>query len=254
VSKPTNLLLAIDLGNSASTYGVFNGKRLVDSGYVKNGNIPFFNKLLRRSGIYSKINKVIMSTVVPQLSHKLKKSIEKRLGEGSVCVVGKGLKIKIPMRYKPKQLGSDRLVNIYGARALYRLPLLIIDFGTAITFDYVSKSGIFEGGLIAPGIETSFQALLNRAALLPKMKEIKQAKRLVGQDTQSALTSGALNGFGALADGLIGRFRNVYGRQLKVLVTGGFAARIAPYMRQVNYLDPLHTIRSLALIDQKEMK
>lgn len=250
----TKLLLTIDLGNSASTYGLFDGKQLLAHGFVKSDNIPFFNSLIAKSGIYKPVGKVIISSVVPQLCHKLRKSLGKRLGEGSIYVVGKDLKLKVPMRYNPKQLGPDRLVNLYGARELYAPPLLIIDFGTAITFDYLSKSGIFEGGLIVPGVETSFRALLERAALLPKLKQIVPVRSLVGRNTESALSSGLLNGFGALADGLIGRFRTQYGRRLKVLATGGFAARIAPYMAHVDYLDPLHTIRSLALIYRKEIK
>jgi type III pantothenate kinase len=252
--KATKLLLTIDLGNSASTYGLFDGQQLLAHGFVHSDNIPFFNSLVVKSGIYKPVGKVIISSVVPKLSQKLKKSIGITLGERSIYVVGKDVKLKVPMRYNVKQLGPDRLVNIYGARELYRLPLLIIDFGTAITFDYVSKSGIFEGGLIVPGIETSFRALIERAALLPKLKQIAPVKRLAGRNTESALASGILNGFGALADGLIGRFRATYSRKLKVLATGGFAARIAPFTAHVDYVDPLHTIRSLALIYRKEIK
>jgi type III pantothenate kinase len=204
--------------------------------------------------VYKPINKVIISSVNPNLSKKLTKLLKRRLGVKSIYEVGKSLKLSIPMRYNRRQLGSDRLVNVYGAIQLYRLPLLIIDFGTAITFDYVSKSGVFEGGLIVPGIETSFRALLERAAMLPKVNQLKPPKSLMGHDTKAAMSSGLLNGFGALADGLIGRFRKQYGSRLKVLVTGGFATRIAPIMTQVDYLDPLHTIRSLALICRKEIE
>ena len=250
----TKLLLAIDLGNSASTYGLFDDKRLLAKGFVESDNIPFFNSLINKSGVYKQINKVIITSVVPQLTIKMKKSLGKRLGEKSIYVVGNNIKLKVPMRYDPKQLGTDRLVNIYGAKAFYRLPLLIIDFGTAITFDYLSKSGIFEGGLIVPGIETSFRALLERAALLPKIRQLTPVKGLIGRNTKVAMSSGLLNGFAALADGLISRFRASYGRKLKVLTTGGFAARIAPFMAHVDYVDPLHTIRSLELIYRKEIK
>ena len=248
------LLLTIDLGNSSITYGLFEGQRLLANGFVKSDNIPFFVSLINKSGVYKPINKVIICSVVPKLTIKLRKSITNRLGERSIYVVGGNLKPKVPMRYRREQLGPDRLVNIYGARHSYRLPLLIIDFGTAITFDYVSKSGTFEGGLIVPGIETSFRALLERTALLPKIKQVTPVKGLIGRDTKTAMSSGLLNGFGALADGLIGRFRGLYGRNLKVLVAGGFAARIAPFMAHADYVDPLHTIRSLALMYRKEIE
>lgn len=250
----TKLFLAIDLGNSTAAYGLFEGSRLLANGHVERNHIPFFSRLIAKSGVYKPIQKVIVSSVVPELTYKIKKSIEKKIGSRSVYVVGKDLKLRVPMRYDARKLGTDRLVNLYGALHFYRPPLLVIDFGTAITFDYLSKSGVFEGGLIVPGIETSFWALVERAALLPKVKELVPVKGLVGRNTKAAMSSGLLNGFGALADGLSGRFRTRYGRNLKILVTGGFAARIAPFMTHVDYLDPLHTIRSLALIYQKEVE
>ena len=250
----TKLLLTIDLGNSTAAYGLFEGSRLLANGHTESNYIPFFMQLIAKSGVYKPVKKVIMSSVVPELTYKIKKQLQNKLGRGSVYVVGKDLKLRVPMRYDRRKLGADRLVNLYGALHFYRSPLLVIDFGTAITFDYLSKSGVFEGGLIVPGVETSFRALVEQAALLPKVKEVAPVKGLVGRNTKAAMSSGLLNGFGALADGLSGRFRAFYGRNLKTLVTGGFAARIAPFMAHVDYLDPLHTIRSLALIYRKEIE
>ncbi len=248
------LLLTIDLGNSTAAYGLFEGSRFLANGHIESNHIPFFSQLIAKSRVYKQIEKVIISSVVPELTYKIKRSIEKRIGRRSVYVVGKDLKLRVPMRYDARKLGADRLVNIYGALHFYRPPLLVIDFGTAITFDYISKSGVFEGGLIVPGIEMSFRALVEQAALLPKVKELAPVKGLVGRNTRTAMSSGLLNGFGALADGLSGRFRVFYGRNLKILLTGGFAARIAPFMAHVDYLDPLHTIRSLDLIYRKEIE
>ena len=145
-------------------------------------------------------------------------------------------------------------MNLYGGLKRYPPPLLVIDFGTAITFDYISKRGVFEGGLIVPGVELASEALQKKATLIPRMNSIQSIRTLIPKTTKAALSSGLLNGFGALADGLIERFRCTYGKRMKVLVTGGFAGRIAPFMKHIDYLDPLHTLKSLLLIYQNEVK
>lgn len=246
-------LIAIDLGNSSSTYGIYRGRSLKASGYSHGNNILKLGLLLAKSGALKYNPSVIISSVVPFLTDKLVKSIKKSAPKSPVYVVGRNVRPKVPMKYDRRALGSDRLVNLYGASNLYKPPLLIIDFGTAITFDYLSKSGIFEGGLIVPGIDIAFKALQENTALLPKLKQIKPIHTLVGRNTKSAMYSGILNGFGALSDGLIERFRKQYGRKLTVLATGGFASRIASYMDGLDRVDPLHTVRSLEIIYQNEI-
>lgn len=165
-------------------------------------------------------------------------------------MVGRGLVRKVPMRYQPGQIGIDRVVNLYGARAFYRLPLLVIDFGTAITFDYLSEKGIFEGGLIVPGMELAWRALEDRAALLPKLGRLKAVRDIAARSTAGAMSAGLLYGFGAMTDGLIERFRHRFKKKCRVLATGGGARQIAPYSRHVRAgtVDPLHTLRSLVLL------
>ena len=249
-----NLFIVIDLGNSATTYGVYSGVKLKSSGYLQNNNIPKLIGYLHKSGALIRSRSVLISSVVPDLTFKLTKSISRFISKNRIHRVESILKGKVLMRYSRKTLGSDRLVNIYGAVRQYKLPILIADFGTAITFDYISKKGIFEGGLIVPGIKLSADALAEKTALLPKLKEIKSVHKLVGRNTKDAMYSGLLNGFGALSDGLIERFRKQYDSKLKVLATGGFAMKIAPYVKRFDYIDPLHTIRSLALIYRNEIK
>ncbi len=250
--KSHNLLLNIDLGNSAASYGVYAGSKLVRTGYAYNDSIPKLVHNIAKSGVLKYTETVIISSVVPHLTVKLINSIRHFAPKSRIYLIGKTLRPKIPMKYSQKDLGSDRLVNIYGAIRRYKLPVLIVDFGTAITFDYVSKKGVFEGGLIVPGIKLSADALAEKTALLPKLKEIKSVRGLVGRNTKVAMYSGLLNGFGALSDGLIERFKKRYGK-LTVLATGGFAAKIAPYAKHFDYVDPLHTICSLALIYQNEI-
>jgi type III pantothenate kinase len=127
--------------------------------------------------------------------------------------------------------------------------LLILDYGTALTADFVSRRGVFEGGLIIPGPELSLQALIQRAALLPKkMRLPRRRRRLLGRTTVECLTSGILDGYGAMTDGLAARLGRLAGRPLHILATGGFAPHVAPYCRVRITTDPGHTLKSLWLL------
>ena len=129
--------------------------------------------------------------------------------------------------------------------------MLILDYGTALTFDYISKKGIFEGGLIIPGPAVSLEALCTKAALLPKVEfpHRKMGGRhpfpLIGRDTSTGLRAGILQGYGALTDGLVKKFHRSYDPKIRVIATGGFAPAIFPYTRMVDKLDPLLTLKSL---------
>lgn len=136
----------------------------------------------------------------------------------------------------------------YGAREIYGAPVLVLDYGTALTCDYVSKRGIFEGGLIIPGPEISLTALTERTALLPAVPFPSHYYRLIGCDTKSCMQAGILQGYGAMADGLIGRFRTRYGRGLKAVLTGGLARSMAPFVTQADVIDPLLILKSLGLL------
>lgn len=248
-----NLLICLDLGNSCATYGIHRGGRLCATGYVPSVDIPDLMRIIRKSGTQDISIDYMICSVVPDLTRKLVASIKKLRNTDKVFVIGKNLRFRFPMRYSSKSLGADRLVNLYGARLLYKAPCLIVDFGTAITFDYLSRSGTFEGGLICPGVELSAKALSEKAALLPSLTKIEAARSLLGRGTKAAMCAGLLNGFGALADGLIDRFRKEYDRQIKVIATGGFSTRIAPYVHRIDVVDPLHTLKSLALIYKNEV-
>ena len=247
------VLIAIDIGNSSLTYGVFKRSQHLDTGSVDLSHIPY-----RINSLISKWRKyrnpiVIICSVVPHLTHKLLKLIAQRISPYKVYLVGRNLKVPIRSRYKRGLLGADRLVNVYGAIHKYGTPCLVIDFGTAITFDYVSKLGIFEGGLIVPGLETSWRALKERAALLPKKLDMKPMQGFVGKNTSSGMRLGLFQGYGALSDGLVERFRKASSRKLTVIATGGHSEVIRPFTKKIDAFDPCHTIRSLALIYRNEI-
>ena len=160
--------------------------------------------------------------------------------------IGKNLKVPIRHNYKQiNKLGQDRLANVYGAVKIYKPPLLILDYGTALTCDYVSSKGAFEGGLIIPGPEIALSALYERTALLPKVNfPIKQAA-FIGRDPKGCMKAGILQGYGAMTDGLIERFHKRYGKRFQVVATGGLAKAIFPHTAKVDILDPLLTLKSL---------
>ncbi len=253
LSKPKSLLIAIDIGNTSTTCGVFLKTRLISKSYCESNDIPYIYSKIRNKWDDDVVFKAILSSVVPKISVKLINLIRHKFQEDKVHEVGRNVNFKLKMKYAPRQLGADRLVNAYGAKHFYCLPCLVIDFGTATTFDLVSHSGVFEGGLIIPGIQVSAKGLEAHAALLPLFEMNRSVRTLIGRNTKQAMTSGLLNGFGAMTDGLIERFKELYGKQLTVVATGGFARKIAAYAHLIQTVDELHTIKSLAHLYQNEI-
>lgn len=242
------MLLVLDVGNTAVTYGLCSGRTFVSFGSTLFSNFPKILKKWSKSGRYY-LDYALISSVVPKNTLFLKKLLSKSKCQ-TVFVIGENLRVPIRHRYLSLQkLGADRIVNIYGALKLYKPPLLIIDYGTAVTFDYVSQQGVFEGGMIVPGPEISFQALIEKAALLPKKIRLpKKSSSFLGRTTSECLCSGALEGFGAMTDELIRRFKSKYGKKLRIIATGGFAKHLKPYATSFDVLDPKHSIKSLLLI------
>lgn len=242
--KKSNRVLAIDIGNTTISYGLFSNARLIAYGYVEGSHISFLIKSLTRYEMNRQYTAVI-SSVVPKMTRKIEKLLKSKYKIRSLFVVGRNLKVKMKMAYQPKALGTDRLINIYGAVQKYKTPLVVIGCGTAITIDYVSSSGKFEGGLIVPGVKTSLDALHEKTALLPKISSIKPVKMFIGRDTKSAMMAGVLYGLGSLIDGLISKFQKKSEAKLTTLMTGGFSLLLKPYVRKVDRVDPQHTLKSI---------
>ncbi|MFA5168557.1 MAG: type III pantothenate kinase [Candidatus Omnitrophota bacterium] len=238
-------ILAIDIGNTAATVGFYEGGRLLKFGSMHYNDIPKYASKLARSGKKSHLD-VIISSVFPKITSFLKYKL-KGIKELTLWVVDGNIPIKIRHNYSIyNELGVDRKVNIYGAVRMYRLPMLVIDYGTAVTFDYIDSRGVFQGGMIIPGPETAYGALGRKAALLPKRLPMpKRAKSFLGRSTRECMESGILEGYGAMTDELIQRFRKRYGKGVRVLATGGFAEVIHPYTKHIDTIDPRHSIKSL---------
>ncbi len=248
------MLLLFDIGNTSVTYGVYQGNRSLKFGSCLYNDIPKLVKNWSRSGVFKNDFNIVIGSVVPKNTLFLKKILSKK--GGKTWTVGKNLPIPVPHRYSSKRkLGIDRIINIYGGLQMVKPPFLIIDYGTAITFDYVSKKGVFEGGMIVPGPEVAFQALIERAALLPKKLRLpKKSGSFLGRTTYDCMSSGIFEGYGAMTDGLVARFRNRYGKNLRVIATGGFAMHLKPYAASLKRVDPRHSIKSLFLLFKNEGK
>lgn len=248
------MLLAVDIGNTSISFGVFKGSRLIKTFRVSSavGTVPMIEQLSGRDSPHS-IDAVIICSVVPKLTPIVAKAIKRAYGI-SPAIVGKDIKLPIKNNYKnPRQVGQDRLVDAIAAREIYGAPAIIVDSGTAITFDYVSKKGEYEGGLIAPGIDISLKALYEKTALLPDVKlKDDRGMVLVGRDTVNSIKSGLLNGFGSLADGVIERIKAKYGKDIKVIGTGGYIGLIKKYSVSIDVIDEFLTLRGLCIIYEKK--
>lgn len=256
-----NPILCVDVGNTSIGLGVFRQKKLVGNlrlpthpqkevvspkGSVKRYSVGI-GKLFKKKLSLGNIDGVIVCSVVPKALVDIKKAVEHLFGF-SPLVVGEDLEPPIPNLYdNPEQVGEDRLVNAVSALRLYGPPAIIVDFGTAVTFDLVSRKGQYLGGIIAPGIEISLKALSKSAALLPEI-ELKAPKSLLGKDTVNSMRSGVLYGFGSLCDGMVAKLKAEFGKQIKVIATGGYAQLIATYCSSIDEINPYLTLEGLRII------
>ncbi len=227
------LELYIDIGNTNASFAVYDGKKLKNSFSLRTaGDMPVRHFLLKNlKGTAKSVTKVMVVSVVPPVEHSVKKALRAVFPGSKIIMVGRDVHVPMRINYKkPKEVGQDRLVTAYAALKLYGAPALIMDFGTAVTFDIVSPKGDYEGGLIFPGLRLALESLVKNTALLPKI-EIKAEKGMIGRDTRSSMNKGIVLGYADLCDGMIDRFRRKYGKKLKIVATGGDAALISKYTK-----------------------
>ena len=246
-------LLAIDIGNTNITAGVFNGARLLSKAKVPTSSyssyIRRFKALIKEAGLeVGKMDEAIVSSVVPLALARLVVELRRMSGTVNVTIIGRDLKVPIKNMYRVKsEVGQDRLVSAYAAKVMYGAPAVIIDFGTAVTFDIISKRGDYLGGLITPGIELSLSSLYRNTALLPKV-ELACTSSIIGKDTVNSMRGGILFGLGAMCDGLVTQYKKILGSSTKVIATGGNAKLIKKYAGSIRYIDEDLTLKGLQLI------
>ena len=198
----------------------------------------------------SDIDKIVIVSVVPEFLRILKKSLDSIMPGVAIKIVGRNIKVPVKVNYKkPKEVGQDRLVIAFAGRARYGKPLVVIDFGTAVTFDYINGKGEYEGGVIFPGLRLGLKALSENTALLPKI-EPGYLKGLLGKDTKSSMNKGVVLGYAAMCDGLIEKFKERYGKNVKVVATGGDAALISRYSRHLSTISEDLIFHGLMALDK----
>jgi len=252
------MLLAIDIGNTTVALGVFQGKALVRDWKVRSEREKTADEygimmleLLRAAGLDpASVEGVIISSVVPPLTPSFQ-SLSQDLFGLKALVVGPGLRTGLPILYEnPSEVGADRVVASLAAFEKYGGPAVIIDFGTATTFDAVSARGEYLGGAIAPGIQISAEALYLRTAKLPRI-EVAKPKKAIGKTTVASMQSGIYFGYIGLVNNIISEISKELGSDPQVIVTGGFAAHLGPEIRVPHHHEPHLVLEGLRLIYEK---
>lgn len=262
VNRPTqpdvaDLLLAVDAGNTNTVFGLWRGEELVDSYRLKTDTERTSDEygalllaLLGRRGIAaSSISGVVVSSVVPPLQPTLLRLAGDYFGRKPLFVEP-GVRTGMPIRYdNPAEVGADRIVNALAARELYGAPVVVVDFGTATTFDVVSAKGEYVGGIIAPGILIAAEALFAHASRLYRV-DVQPPERLVGSNTATAMQAGIYFGYVGLVDGILERLLAETPGLEQVVATGGQAELVARGSKFIRRVEPLLTLIGLRRIHE----
>lgn len=255
------MILAIDVGNTNIVLGVYKEDKLIVNWRIatdKNKTEDEYGMLLKQlfeaNGLsFSSIDGVIISSVVPPLIIALENMVKKYVKKIPL-IVEPGIKTGIKLGTEnPKEVGADRIVNAVSAIEMYGAPLIIIDFGTATTFDYIDENGTYIGGAIAPGIGISTEALYSRAAKLPRIELVKPDK-VIGRNTVTAMQSGIIYGFVGQVDGIVERMLKQNKTKPRVIATGGLAGLIASESKTIEEVNPFLTLEGLRLIYYRNKK
>ncbi len=251
------MLLVVDVGNTNIVVGLFEGDSLLSSWRISSDRrrtpceiAALLKSLFDLSRLrVGEVEGAVISSVVPPLTGVVKRAVE-MLFDVDVLVVGPGVKTGMPILVdNPREVGTDRIVNAVAAYHKYGGPLIVVDFGTATTFDAVSGRGEYLGGAISPGIGISMEALFRETAQLPKI-DFKRPKRVIGKNTVESMQAGIFFGYVCLVDGMVERMREELG-DARVIATGGLAEAVAAESRTIEGVDPWLTLEGLRIIYHK---
>jgi type III pantothenate kinase len=249
------MLLVVDVGNTQTHFGTYRDEELVEHwrfATVRESTADELGAALRsllglRGVTLADLSASIVSSTVPQLGPEWA-TMAARYLDHEMLVVGPGTRTGMPIRYdNPREIGADRLVNAVAAFEKVKGACIVVDFGTAITYDPVSASGEYLGGIITPGVEISIEALTSRAAALPRI-DIAPPRSLIGKSTVDAIRSGIVYGFAGQVDSIVRRLRAELGEETETIATGGLAAHIVPFTETIDEVDDLLTLTGLRLL------
>ncbi len=253
------MLLALDVGNTHTVIGLFKNDRLAAVWRIRtrrdltSDELALMIKNLCEFKEYNfhDINKVAISCVVPPLLNTLL-DLSKRYFQAEPLIVGPGIKTGLSIQYEnPKDIGADRIVNAVAAYEKYRCPLIIIDFGTAITFEYVSSRGEYKGGIIVPGIQIAADALFIHASKLPRVEMFIKPPTVINRNTISAMNAGLIYGYAALTEGLIARIKREIPEDPLVIATGGLVHLIASEVKGIDKIEEHLILEGLKILYAK---
>jgi type III pantothenate kinase len=249
------LLLAIDVGNSNLTLGLFVGEELSTHGRFTTRREATPDELggqlltfLNQRDVSAKVEAIAVSCVVPSLNQPLAEMARSYFSVEPL-IVGPGTRTGIEIHYDPaRDVGADRIVTAVGVHHRYRGPAIMVSFGTATVFDAIDEQGSYLGGAVAPGLQLSVDALFARAARLPRVDLVAPPKAL-GRTTVTSVQAGIMYGAAAQAEGMIARIREEMAGEAKVIATGGLAELVAPLVRGVDHIDPLVLLEGLRVLE-----
>ena len=246
------MLLAIDVGNTNTVLGMYDGDALVSSWRIKTDARTTADEMaLTYRGLLADqdpVTGIALCSTVPAVLREMRVMLDRYFADVATVIVEPGTKTGVPvLTDNPKEVGADRIVNTIAAHHLFGGPCIVVDFGTSTNLDVVSAKGEFLGGALAPGIEISIDALAQRAAQLRKV-ELVRPRSAIGKNTVEALQSGALYGFAGQVDGLVDRITAELGEVTAVVATGGLAPIVVPESRRITHHEPDLTLLGLRMV------
>ncbi len=250
------MLLCIDIGNTNIVLGIFQDDKMLNHWRIRTERdmtgdevgILINNLFMPTQLEVRSISDIIISCVVPPLISGFKDFCLLYLNREPM-IVGPGIETGMPIKYdNPEEVGADRIVNAVAAYQKYKTGLIVVDFGTATTFDYISGEGVYQGGAIAPGITISAEALFQKASKLPRVEIFARPKTVVAKETIGSMNSGLVYGYAGLVDGIVNRIKEEIGSDLTVIATGGLAPLIKSEAGSIDYIEEFLTLEGLKII------
>jgi type III pantothenate kinase len=255
------MFLAIDIGNTNIKFALFKGKRIFRRFRVttdKNLSFRQYEKVLQKTFVRAKvksaqIDQIIICSVVPKIT-AIFKAVLFSLLKKKPLILGRDVIVPIKNLYRnPKQVGQDRLANALAVFSKYRGPIVIVDFGTALTFDVVSEKGSYLGGIIVPGMQISLNNLIRSADLLPEI-DLKKPRVFLGRETTASMKSGLVYGYSFLVEGILGKIKQILGKRPFVVATGGEAVLMSNYCKTIHKIDEDLTLEGIMIAFQIKNK